>query len=214
MNNNDIKVYIKKVDENYIDSHFDELLLQVYTERREKVLKYKSKKVAGISLTAGLLMQEVIGKDLGLNVCDIHMGTETKGKPFLIGHEDYHFNLSHSGEYVVFAVAKTDVGVDIERVGGKYNARVAERCFTEREQEYVLAVDSEMERRFCELWTMKESYLKVSGVGISLPLNSFEINVEKLLVEHTEYSYSMKQMEDYIISVCCKNIGNVEYEVV
>ena len=94
------------------------------------------------------------------------------GKPYLPGREDFHFNLSHSGRYVVLAWGDTELGVDVQKHDptGKRQG-VAKRFFTADEQDYI----REDPVRFYEIWTKKESYIKYTGQGLQKDLTSFSV---------------------------------------
>ncbi|MCA9781577.1 MAG: 4-phosphopantetheinyl transferase family protein, partial [Candidatus Eremiobacteraeota bacterium] len=50
---------------------------------------------------------------------------------------------------------------------------LAKRFFTQRESELVLADPGS--GRFFQIWTRKEAVLKTNGVGLRVPLDSFEV---------------------------------------
>ena len=89
-----------------------------------------------------------------------------------------YFNISHTSDLVVCAVASTpEIGVDIEdRIPDEY-LKLAEMNFAEEEQEWLHAAtrESESHRRFLAIWTLKEAYMKAVGTGMSMPLTSFSI---------------------------------------
>lgn len=94
------------------------------------------------------------------------------GKPRLGDHENFHYNISHSGRYVVIASGNTNVGVDVQQhSAGTDRMAVAEQCFAPDEQAYV----GQSIRRFYEVWTGKESYLKYTGEGLRRHMRSFSI---------------------------------------
>lgn len=94
------------------------------------------------------------------------------GKPFIRGREDFHYNLSHSGNWVVMAYGDGEVGVDVERLRTNIDTEaLARRFFTPEEQRYM----REEPDGFYWIWTGKESYLKYLGTGLTKALNSFSI---------------------------------------
>ncbi len=85
------------------------------------------------------------------------------GKPYVKGRNDFYYNLSHSGDYVVLAFGNTEVGIDIQKHEENTDIQtVAQSCFTRDEREYV----GGSAERFYEIWTGKESYLKRVGKGL------------------------------------------------
>ena len=111
-----------------------------------------------------------------LNLSEFTVERDDYGKPHIQGREDFHFNLSHSGSWVVIAYGESPVGVDVERIrmdAGKEN--IARRHFTPEEQEYLFSAGEENGERFFEIWTAKESYLKYLGTGLRRSLNSFSV---------------------------------------
>jgi 4'-phosphopantetheinyl transferase len=90
------------------------------------------------------------------------------------------FNLSHTSGMVACAVIRElDIGVDVENAARRLRHReLAERFFGEAEVEAFRALTPEVRaRRFLELWTLKEAYLKARGCGISIPLRSFQFQL-------------------------------------
>jgi len=99
------------------------------------------------------------------------------GRPLLTPPCGLHFNLSNSVDLVVCAVAEdVEIGVDIEPIARADDVlEVADTVFAARELEGLRALPTlEMRRaRALDLWTLKESYIKARGMGLSLPLDRF-----------------------------------------
>ena len=117
--------------------------------------------------------------------------TIANGKPIFKDYPDIHFNISHSGKYVVCAVADTPVGVDIE--GSRpIKGAVAKRFYSDEENEWVSAAEtpSLQEQRFFRLWTLKEAYAKATGEGIALSISKAKFKV----VECNEASASKENV--------------------
>ncbi len=148
------------------------LLEYLGAERREKTLRFVRPEGRKLSLGAGMIEREILSRH-GKDVRDIYLGKN--GKPLI---EDLCFNLSHTTGRVVFALADREVGCDIERARPA-PLDVAERFFCPGEQRYLdeFSAGEEQNRAFFRLWTMKESYMKMTGEGMSLPLDCFEIRL-------------------------------------
>lgn len=181
-----------------------EVLNHIYGERKKQILKYRKEDDRKRCLGAGLLLEKILPY-YGASPENITAGAN--GKP---GTEGISFNISHSGHFVICAVGKKAVGCDIERIDEEPEG-VAERFFHQNEIHYLATL--EMEKRnemFFRLWTLKESYIKMTGDGLHLPINSFEILLDgekiqirrggKILPCHIrEYT-----IPGYKISVCAE----------
>jgi 4'-phosphopantetheinyl transferase len=88
------------------------------------------------------------------------------------------FNLSHAGDWVLYAFAKNrEVGIDIESVSNPVPWRqLASEIFSLTEQAELTAFPQYQQKEvFLRGWTRKEAYLKGRGEGLFLPLNSFSV---------------------------------------
>lgn len=193
-------------------------------ERRKRIQNMRNNDAARKGLYAGAFLQIILGRELGIPANIVSYNYGKQGKPQLdvkrmeerlCGKEPegwyrpLHFNLSHSGEYVVLAVSDQAVGVDIEYK--KKNALgIAKRFFCPEEYEIILAADGEkaQEQLFLEYWTMKEAYVKYSGKGLELPLSSFLIRKEEengiSRVQDTEIWFTTFFLEGgkHCVSIC------------
>jgi 4'-phosphopantetheinyl transferase len=92
------------------------------------------------------------------------------GKPAL-AHPDcaanIHFNLSHSGRYIVIALSKQPIGVDVELVKNDFNFRgLLPHYFSPTEAHSIIRSPSPV-NAFFRSWTCKEALGKGLGLGIS-----------------------------------------------
>jgi 4'-phosphopantetheinyl transferase len=105
------------------------------------------------------------------------------GKPFLRG-EDLAFNLSHSRQWAVLAVGiNCDLGIDVESTSDRRSILdIAKHYFHEDEIATLTEMTDPDQQKdyFFRLWTLKESFLKALGTGISTGLDkvNFKINSE------------------------------------
>jgi 4'-phosphopantetheinyl transferase len=99
------------------------------------------------------------------------------GKPF-IDQRGIEFNLSHSGDWVLFAFSSSaEVGVDIEHTRPMPDMRdVAKQNFAAAEfARWEATPEQDRADAFYRCWTRKESFIKAMGEGLSCPLDSFEV---------------------------------------
>jgi 4'-phosphopantetheinyl transferase len=91
------------------------------------------------------------------------------------------FNVSHSGDHLVLAVANRTVGVDIERVDPSIGAEgIAARFFAPEERAALDALSGERDaflRAFFLCWSRKESVVKAIGDGLGMSLSAFAVSV-------------------------------------
>ena len=141
--------------------------------RREKADRCRMQRDKCLSLGAGLLLGEAL-RNAGYEAPSAVTYGEN-GKPFL-ADIPLSFSLSHSGEWVVCALADREVGCDVERVRPVRTA-VAGRYFRPEEAATIAAAPTPDERydRFFRYWTLKESFVKALGSGLRLPLSAFTI---------------------------------------
>lgn len=148
------------------------LLHDISSSRRKKALEYVKEDDRKRCLGAGILLARILPL-YGESPERITYGPVGKPKA-----ENVNFNLSHSGDLVICAVGGKAVGCDIERTG-KEPEGVAERFFHRSEVEYLQRFwGAERDRTFYRLWTLKESYIKMTGEGMNLLLQDFELLME------------------------------------
>jgi 4'-phosphopantetheinyl transferase len=99
------------------------------------------------------------------------------GKPF-VENCGIDFNLSHSGDWVLFAFSRSaEIGVDIEHIRLLSDMRdVAQHNFSAAEfTRWEATPEGDRTDAFYRCWTRKESFIKAIGEGLSCPLDSFEV---------------------------------------
>ncbi len=115
--------------------------------------------------------------------CEPHQLSFSKGeygKPTLISNEGIDCNLAHSGDYALIAIAQgRKVGIDVERMRtGISSFMIARQYFSKAEVAELEDLPIEQrEVAFFTCWTRKEAYIKGQGLGLSLPLESFDVSL-------------------------------------
>jgi 4'-phosphopantetheinyl transferase len=129
---------------------------------------------------AHALLREALSACVGRDPKSWCFEPDASGKPHIHPKEEgagaLTFSLSHTRGLVACAVAHgADVGLDVERVDRVAAPQaIASRHFAQSE---IRLLDScapgEHAMRFIELWTLKEAYVKATGAGLTMPLDSF-----------------------------------------
>jgi 4'-phosphopantetheinyl transferase len=112
----------------------------------------------------------------------LRFALDDNGKPYLSAPRcaDFGWNLSHSGDLAVVAVAAGAVGVDIECERPLPDLpALAQRCLTAAEADTLAACDeSARVAAFLRVWTRKEACLKAIGAGLELEPHDFTTGLE------------------------------------
>lgn len=162
--------------------------LEDFCRNRENILSEEEKQKAETfrfpedrqrSRTARIILRLLLSFYLGeADPKAIVLETGEHGKPFhrrVSRGKQIHFNLSHSGAYVMLAFSSAfSVGVDIQEVRDVRNWRnIAERFFSERDAAAVTAADDP--DLFFRYWAAKEAYIKALGMGLYKDLRFFSV---------------------------------------
>lgn len=168
-----IQIVLTSHSNNLLSGQFDEMLTLVSDSRKERAKRFLRHEDACRSVIGELLARYCISRFAHVPTSEIVFKIDEFGKPYLDGEEKIHFNVSHSHEFIACAISDTPVGIDIEKVRICDND-IAKRFFHEKEYDYLEKTLTEKKAEiFFELWTLKESYVKALGKGLSLSLKSF-----------------------------------------
>jgi 4'-phosphopantetheinyl transferase len=166
------------------DSHdlppalYDSLLGFVSDNRKLRVKRFLRREDACRSIVGEVLAKYCVGKAAGIPAKTVTFQVDSFGKPHANVERQIQFSVSHSKSWVACAVGSGPVGIDVEYMR-EFDSGIAERFFHPGEYAALVALPGERRReRFYDLWTIKESYIKALGKGLSLALDSFEILVE------------------------------------
>ncbi len=182
-------------------------------ERKKRATRYKHLENAKRCILGDILLRYSLFQTFDDLVepiieCGIH------GKPYIKNVEGFFFNISHSGKWIVIAFGTSEVGVDIEQIRWTGSLEgVVNRFYTEEEKNYIFSATDEKEKaiRFTKVWSLKESYIKFLGEGLSRGLSSFSIDVfnEKIMdiLNKDTNSITIKSSlleEEYVLSICSR----------
>lgn len=144
---------------------------------------------------------------------------EANGKPYLKGMEQYHFNISNTDGLVVCAVADMEIGVDAEK-NKSFRKGILKKCASSCETAYIMEKEEKVQQeRFFQLWTLKESYIKMTGEGMRVPLNEVEFKIEEKegnvqITCSKEGNFYQKKENEYWMSLCTKENADVQWRMI
>jgi len=130
-------------------------------------------------IVSHVALRNVLSRYLNCQPNELTFLVDEYGKPALKGYK-LEFNLSHSGDFALIAVTqKHKVGVDVEHIRTDKDLEgIANRFFSQSEVSELMALPSEQGIvGFFNCWTRKEAYIKAHGLGLSLPLESFDVSL-------------------------------------
>ena len=155
-----VKVYIADATVLRDEQLYRRLYSGLDASRRAKADRFRFEKDKRLSVAAGALLQYALQME---NVREPSFDVTSNGKPYLVGEESLHFNLSHSEGMVMCAIAEKEVGCDVEKKA-VLNRRLAEYVMTEYELDQIYGLERDMKQQemFFRLWTLKQSSVKES----------------------------------------------------
>jgi 4'-phosphopantetheinyl transferase len=125
-------------------------------------------------------LRRLLGSYLGTNAARVRIAYSERGKPFLEDAAGTTFNVSHSGELALYAIAcGRRVGVDVERLRPELNLEdVARQLFSRAEWAALQRLDGRCRRwALLECWVRKEAYIKARGDGLHFGLDRFTVSL-------------------------------------
>ncbi|MGE5629550.1 MAG: 4'-phosphopantetheinyl transferase family protein [Caulobacteraceae bacterium] len=159
---------------------FDKLISYTDNDKKQRILKCRNILDKQRILLGDTLVRSIICKKLQIRNGEIAFEYNGYGKPLLKNNGKFHFNIAHSGDWVIVGEDSMPLGVDVEQICEIDYIDIAGRFFSEYEFQWLLNQhDYEKIEGFYILWTLKESYIKMVGKGLSIPLNSFSIILDK-----------------------------------
>lgn len=112
-----------------------------------------------------------------------------------------HFNISHSGDYVLFALSDKKIGCDIEKLHNIDSERLGRIVFCENEMAQIKNA-ADKRKCFFDLWTRKESLLKCIGTGFHQSSKSVDVSQSICNFAESTYHFKMWHIDGYTASVC------------
>ena len=184
----------KMLEQEEVFRHF---FCSLSKERQQKIEAMKAETGRRSSLGAWALLDHGLHQLYGLREREITIAYGAHGKPYVKDRPEIHFNLSHSGDYVLAVFGSVELGCDIQMIGEAHrNDRIAARFFTEAEQKALAeGID------FYRIWARKESYIKCTGNGMACDLRSFDVVGDLVKARETDAIAEVRNIHDPNVTV-------------
>ncbi len=182
-------------------------LLPNLSSRRQKLFESALIKDSGL---LGAASEVILAYALSLPLpCQYQ--TDKNGKPYI--SEQKHFNISHSGDFVVCAVCEGEVGVDVEKIE-RMSPRLMHKFLSDEE---IRTLDNlnedDIPRYLCEKWIRKEAYLKLTGTGLRVSPTTLCFEGDILKQNTKIFSRVFELSDKEMLCVCsekCKKINLID----
>jgi len=183
LNNNDVHIWLiepAKVSDGKLLNALQGLLSKTEIE---KVQRYRLAKAKHTALITRAFVRIVLSQYTDVPAQKWSFNISSHGKPEISRPPiPLSFNLSHNDDLIICAVSlDKKIGCDIESLSRKISIEaIAQRYFSATEFNALTALSPTLQRRrFFEYWTLKEAFVKATGMGISQGLESFSFTIDK-----------------------------------
>lgn len=197
------------------EKQFKEMETSIEKNILEEIGKIKIKQERDRRIASSYFLKVLLGDKLNIPVESLKIVENQFGKKKCKNSLNLHFNISHSGKWVAIAFSKYEIGIDIEEML-EIEFKEVIPFFTYEEQVYLNSLKEDKKLGFYRMWTAKESYMKYTGLGFNLDLNSFsvplqesgEVRPKDCNTDKRPLISSFLLDENYYISVCSDQVNN------
>ena len=118
------------------------------------------------------VLRKCLGTKLNVDPAEIQFAYNAHGKPEL-KDQFLHFNVSHTASSFLIGIANEPIGIDLEAIPDQIDSATANFVLNEQEKGY--CKDGKNLQAFAEIWTLKEAFLKATGLGLVDDLPSINV---------------------------------------
>ena len=181
------------LNDHIYDFDLETALGELSEQRRQQALRYRHELGQRTCVAAYLLLRQGLREEYDIEEPPVFEYGE-HGKPWIVGHPEIHFNMSHCKEAAICILSNKPVGIDVESVD---RCRESLIRYTMNDEEARMIAEAEKpEVAFTRLWTMKEAVVKRSGLGIRNDMKNVLKNLSSKLTTVVSLD------ERYVYSIC------------
>ena len=176
---------------------YDSVLLQ---EELDKKTKFKKRSDHDRYLATRYALRKILSDFVSIPPSELRFYVTENNKPRT---EGIHFNVSHSGDYILIAIAAFPIGIDIEELNRDFETDfVVAECFSREEQAFFLEGGNN-QIDFYTVWTRKEAILKATGEGLTDELSKLNSLADQIKRDDGLYIAEHRILDQkYVWSIC------------
>ena len=183
--------YISDIGDETLWPRYDALINE---EERARQARFRFARDRRRYLVTRALVRTVLSRYAAVRPQDWTFSIGPHGRPAISAPHPVpplEFNISHSGDVVMLGITSDrTLGIDVESIEEREaDIDGLDRYFAPQESAALLSLPAlARRRRFFDLWTLKESYIKARGMGLAIPLDRFRFELlgERSLMLHME----------------------------
>jgi 4'-phosphopantetheinyl transferase len=173
-----------------------------------------------------VLTKSVLADKLGISAHEVNIQLRPNGKPFVHGNKAIYFNLTHSADVIILVVTEEgEIGVDVEQVDSKFEWMRVDSVLAPIEIAWIQENEQidpfSVYKRFFQIWTLKEAYIKCTGHGMSSHLKKLNFHVSPEHIQFLDSTNNDQNAEQYhfesyiydcnfIFSICLQQSQRLE----
>lgn len=149
------------------------------SEEIKRAKEFKLKHLRDNYILSRIILRKLLSSYTNTSPEQIIFYRNEFGKPYVSLDEKVKFNISHSENILVIAIALCEIGIDIEYINPNFNIceDFLHMTLSEREIANVKMLSGFLQKKlFYSYWTQKESLLKAAGTGLVNDTNKLKIN--------------------------------------
>ena len=214
----EVHVWCASADEFQGWQYLDKLLSQ---SEKDAARRFRKPEDGQTYILAHGLLRHILGRYLGEDPGTLDFSSGEFGKPFLQPN-DLAFNLTHSGNRVAIAVARSSVGIDLEQIKiQSVDSCLISTCLTASERHWLEQQTDDPHRGFFRLWTLKEAVLKADGRGLANGCHAAMLLMKPHGIEATAVldgvvwtAYELEAGSKFCLAVAGQNVQRVRLALV
>jgi len=148
--------------------YLNDLQALLHPQEIEKAMRYRQENDRRQRIISKAVLRILVGRFIKVDPKEIRFKSDKNKKPYLEStiSGNLHFNVSHSGNWILIALAANPVGVDVEQMDASFTYQnMLSFSFNKEEISYIKSAKIPYQN-FYKLWTRKESLLKATGKGL------------------------------------------------